>query len=52
MNSLQWIELYDAFEKFAELAKKQRLFPNYIDEMRNYFFEHCPMPARMRPQKQ
>lgn len=46
MNSLQWINLYDAFKKFDYLAGKLGLFARWREEIELYLWERCPMPKK------
>lgn len=50
MNSLQWIELHDAFQKFAAVARKFRFFLPTLEKMEEALYEMCPMPHSWRAQ--
>jgi hypothetical protein len=43
MNGLAWTELYNAFSKFAYLARKQKFYEAVVQEMEYSLFEMCPI---------
>lgn len=43
MNGLAWTELYNAFSKFAYLARKQKFYEAVVQEMEHSLFEMCPI---------
>lgn len=44
MNSLEWIGLYEAFERFEARAKSANFRVKEIEAMGNELFALCPIP--------
>jgi hypothetical protein len=52
MNGLAWTELYNAFSKFAYLARKQKFYEAVVQEMEYSLFEMCPIRKSTAPRKE
>ena len=51
MNGLAWTELYNAFSKFAYVARKQHFYDQAVQEMEYSLFDMCPFPKSYRPNR-
>jgi hypothetical protein len=49
LNGLAWTELYNAFSKFAYVARKQKFYEGMVQEMEYSLFKMCPFPKTYRP---
>lgn len=46
MCSTQWIEFYEKFSTFADMARKYHFYDDQVQEMEYSLFEMCPLPKR------
>lgn len=46
MGSAHWIEFYEKFSAFADMARRCHFYDDQVQEMEYSLFEMCPLPKR------
>lgn len=46
MGSAHWIEFYEKFSAFADMARRCHFYDEQVQEMEYSLFEMCPLPKR------